>query len=412
MAKHSPIPRLTTFAAFSHRNYRLYWTGMLVSQTGTWMQSIGQQWLILQLTDSALWLGVIGFCSAIPVFFLSLFAGALADRVNKRHLIIITQAAAMLQALVLAILTSTGRVQIWHVVACALALGVINAFDRPARQSFVVEIVGKEDLPNAIALNSMIFNASRIFGPSVAGILIAVPQIGPAGAFWLNAISFLAVLVGLLMMDHRPGPATARRSSVRDNLAEGLSYARTSATVWTLMLMASITSIFGMSYATMMPLMARDVLKVGSAGQGLMMTCVGAGAVISSLVLASTAGRARKGMVFLGSNLLFPPMLLLFAFSRSFPLTLAVLVVMGFAMMVQNTMTNTLLQTEVPDRLRGRVMGLYNVTFNGMSPLGSLQSGVVANAFGAPIALAVGGVICLSRAIWLALRMPHIRNLP
>lgn len=402
---------VSTFKAFAHRNYRLYWAGMLVSQTGSWMQTLGQQWLVLQLTDSALWLGIIGFCTSIPVLVFSLFAGALADRINKRHLIMITQTAAMLQALVLAILTSTGLVQTWHVVLSALALGAINAFDRPARQSFVVELVGREDLPNAIALNSMIFNGARIFGPSLAGILIAIPHIGPAGAFWINAISFLAVLASLAIMDHKPGPATELGRSMRANIVEGLQYARTSSIISTLMFMATITSIFGMSYNTMMPLMARDVLRVGAAGQGVMMTFVGVGAVIGLLVMASISSTVATGSIFIASNLLWPPMLLLFALSRSFPITLAALLVLGGALMVQNAATNTLLQTAVADKLRGRVMGLYNVTFNGMMPFGSLQTGIVADWFGAPVALAVGGAICLVRALWLTVRAPHLRAL-
>jgi len=412
MPTHLPRPsHLSTFKAFSHRNYRVYWIGMLVSQTGSWMQTLGQQWLVLQLTNSALWLGIIGFCSSVPVLIFSMYAGALADRMNKRHLIMITQTAAMLQALVLAILTSTGLVQTWHVVLCALGLGVINAFDRPARQSFVVELVGREDLPNAIALNSMIFNGSRIFGPSLAGILVAIPQVGPAGAFWINAVSFLAVLASLAIMDHKPGPLTDRGRSMRANIAEGFQYARSSSLISTLMVMATITSIFGMSYNTMMPIMARDVLKVGAAGQGVMMTCVGIGAVIGLLAMASVSSIVPTGKVFVGSNLLWPPMLLLVGLSRSFPLTLAALLVLGGALMVQNAATNTLLQTAVPDKLRGRVMGLYNVTFNGMMPFGSLQTGIVADAFGAPVALAVGGVICLVRALWLTLRAPHLREL-
>ena len=412
MPKGLPRPsNLNTFKAFSHRNYRIYWTGMLVSQTGSWMQMLGQQWLVLQLTDSALWLGIIGFCSSIPVLLFSVYAGALADRMNKRHLIIITQAAAMMQALVLAILTSTGLVQTWHVVLCALALGIINAFDRPTRQSFVVELVGREDLPNAIALNSMIFNGSRIFGPSLAGILIAIPRIGPAGAFWVNAVSFLAVLASLFIMDHKPGPVTDYGRSMRANIVEGVRYARANSTISTLMFMATITSIFGMSYNTMMPIMARDVLHVGAAGQGVMMTFVGVGAVIGLLAMASFSNVVPTGKIFVGANLLFPPMLLLFALSRSFPLTLAALLVLGGALMVQNAATNTLLQTAVPDQLRGRVMGLYNVTFNGMMPFGSLQTGIVADGFGAPVALAVGAVVCLTRAAWLALHTSHLRDL-
>lgn len=405
-----PQRRVDTFRAFSHRDYRLYWAGMIISQTGSWMQVLGQQWLVLQLTNSPLWLGVIGFCSSIPVLLFSMVAGVVCDRVNKRHLILLTQIAATIQALVLAILTSTGKVQIWHVAACALALGTINAFDRPARQTFVVELVGKDDLVNAIALNSTIFNGSRIFGPAIAGIMIAIPQIGPAGAFYINAISFVAVIIGLLMMDHKPPQAPVRSQSVRTDIVEGLSYARTNSLVYTLMLMASITSVFGMSYNTMMPIMAKDVLKVGASGQGVMMTCVGVGALVGSLALASFSNTRRKGMIFLGANLLFPPTLIVFALSRSFPLTLVTLLVLGFAMIVQNAMTNTLLQTEVPDHLRGRVMGLYNLTFNGMTPFGSLQAGVVANAFGAPAALLVGGIVCFSRSLLMA-RSTMLRKL-
>jgi len=376
------------------------------------MQSLGQQWLVLQLTNSALWLGVVGFCSSIPVLLLTLFGGVVADRVDRRKFLVFTQSAAACQALALATLTLTGRVHIWHVVAAALTLGTINAFDTPTRQAFVVEMVGKEDLANAIALNSSIFNGARIFGPAIAGVLVAIPQVGPGGAFLLNALSFLAVIGSLLLMDHHHVPGVARTQSMRANLVEGLTYARSNKTVSTLMLTASITSIFGMSYASMLPVFAKDILKVGAPGQGIMMTCIGIGAVIGSLTVATLASLQRKGMVWTAGNLLFPPMLLLLALSRSFPLTLASLFVLGFALIVQNSTTNTLLQTTTPDHLRGRVMGLYNLTFQGMTPFGSLQAGIVANAFGAPVAVGIGGLMCLGRAVWLLVRAPQIRRLP
>jgi len=384
---------------------------MIISQTGTWMQSLGQQWLVLQLTNSPFWLGVVGFCSSIPILFFSMLGGVVADRFPKRRLILITQTAAMIQALVLAVLTSTGLVQTWHVMAAALCLGLINAFDRPARQSFIVELVGKEDLANAVALNAAIFNGARIFGPSLAGILIAIPQIGPAGAFYLNALSFVAVIAGLLMIDAKPAALAARGQSVWSNLAEGLAYARANSIISSLMLTATVTSIFGMSYTTMLPIFARDILKVGAQGQGVMMACVGFGALVGSFVVASLAGARRNGQMWTFGNLLFPPMLLLVAWSRSFPLTLVCLVILGFGLIMQNSLTQTLLQTTVPDHLRGRVLGLYIVTFSGMTPFGSLQAGSVASYFGAPVALAIGGVLCLGRAVWLLLRSPAIRRL-
>ena len=384
---------------------------MIISQTGTWMQSLGQQWLVLQLTNSALWLGIIGFCSSIPILLFTVFGGVVADRVNKRYFLMFTQGAAAVQALVLAGLTYSGKVQIWQVMAAALTLGTINAFDVPSRQAFVVDMVGKEDLANAIALNSSIFNGARIFGPAIAGLLIAIPHIGIAGAFLLNSISFLAVIAGLIMMRVPKTVSVARTQSVRANLNEGLGYAKSNATVLSLMLTASITSIFGVSYSSLLPIFALNVLHVGPTGQGLMMMCVGIGAVVGSLSVASLSNYERKGVVWTIGNMLFPPMLIILAVSRFFPLTLACLLVLGFGLIVQNSMTNTLLQTLSPDALRGRVMGLYNLTFSGMTPFGSLQAGIMAAAFSAPIAVGVGGIICLSRSVWLLLRHPELRKL-
>jgi predicted MFS family arabinose efflux permease len=407
----SDRPKLDTFAALRHRNYRLYWIGMVISQTGTWMQTLAQQWLVLQLTNSPLWLGIVGFCSAIPILVFSLFGGAVADRVDKRKLIIATQTAAMIQALVLAVLTHSGRIQIWHVVLAALVLGTINAFDRPARQTFVADLVSREDLANAIALNSTMFNASRIFGPSLAGILIAVPQIGIAGAFFINGLSFIAVIIGLVMIDVKPSRLGRSSQTLRANLLEGLAYARTHGTVSSLMVTATVTSIFGMSYTSLLPIFARD-MGVGAGGQGLMMTCVGIGALIGALAVASVAGAGRNGVIWTAGNLIFPLMMILVAVSTSFPFTLLCLAVLGFGLITQNAMTQTLLQTTSPDSLRGRVMGLYNIAFGGMTPFGALQAGIVANAFGATVAIALGGAVCLSRALWLLVRAPAIRRLP
>jgi MFS family permease len=403
--------RFGTFRALRHRNYRLYWTGMIISQTGTWMQMLAQQWLVLQLTDSALWLGIVGFCSAFPILLLSLVGGVIADRMDKRRLVLATQVAAMFQALALAALTWSGHVRIWHVVIAALTLGVINAFDRPARQTLVVDLVGKDDLANAVALNSMIFNGSRVFGPSIAGILISIPQIGIAGAFFINGLSFVAVIASLLLIRLAGGAAARPSRSLRADVEEGLAYARADSMVSSLMLTAIFTSIFGMSYTSMLPVFAKNILKVGATGQGVMMTCVGLGALAGSFVIATFAGSGRNGVIWTIGNLLFPSMILIVAVSRFFPLTLLALALLGFGMIVQNATTQTLLQTTVPDRLRGRVMGLYNVTFSGMTPFGSLQVGAFANSLGAPIAIAVGGAVCLARALWLLARKPEIRRL-
>ena len=403
--------RLDTFAALRHRNYRLYWIGMVISQTGTWMQSLAQQWLVLQLTGSALWLGIVGFCSAIPILVFSLFGGAVADRVDKKRLIIVTQTAAMIQAFVLAALTHSGHIQIWHVVLAALVLGTINAFDRPARQSFVPELVPKEDLANAVALNATMFNGSRVFGPSLAGILIAIPQIGIAGAFLINGLSFIAVIIGMLMINVKSSPLRRSSQTLRANVLEGLAYARGQSMVASLMVTATVTSIFGMSYASLLPIFALN-MGVGAGGQGLMMTCVGIGALIGALVVASVAGAKRNGVVWTAGNLLFPLMMILLAISPSFPFALVCLTVLGFGLIIQNATTQTLLQTTSPDALRGRVMGLYNISFGGMMPFGALQAGIMANAFGAAVAVALGGAICLSRALWLLVRAPEIRKLP
>jgi predicted MFS family arabinose efflux permease len=293
----------------------------------------------------------------------------------------------------------------------ALVLGTINAFDRPARQTFVADLVPREDLANAIALNSTMFNASRIFGPSLAGILIAIPQIGIAGAFFINGLSFIAVIVGLLMINVKASRLGASSQTLRSNLLEGLAYARRNGMVSSLMVTATVTSIFGMSYTSLLPIFARD-MGVGAGGQGLMMTSVGIGALIGALVVASVAGAGRNGVVWTAGNLIFPLMMLMVAISTSFPFTLLCLAVLGFGLIVQNAMTQTLLQTTSPDSLRGRVMGLYNIAFGGMTPFGALQAGIVANAFGATVAIALGGVVCLSRAIWLLVRAPAIRRLP
>jgi MFS family permease len=398
-----------TFRALRHRNFRLYWFGQLVSLTGTWMQTVAQSWLVFQLTNSAFLLGLTGFIGSLPILLLSLWGGVVADRVHKRNLLVATQTAAMLQAFLLAFLTWSGKVRVEHVLIMAAILGVVNAFDAPTRQSFVVEMVGKEDLMNAIALNSTIFNAARIFGPAIAGVLVA--SIGVTGCFTLNGVSFLAVIASLLAMRLPPMLKAATSESARQNLAEGLAYVRSNGTVLSILVLVGTTSLFGMSYATLMPIFARDVLQVGAQGLGFLTAAAGIGALVGALTLASLGGFRRKGLLLTAGNLLFPAAMAAFAFSRSFPLSLLCLVGVGWAMIAQNATANTLVQTTVPDHLRGRVMSVYTMLFMGMMPLGNLQAGTLASRFGAPFAVGFGAAICALAALLILWRLPQLRRL-
>lgn len=407
-----------TFRALRHRNYRLYWFGQLISLIGTWMQNVAQSWLVYRLTGSPLALGLVSFSQTVPILMFALFGGVIADRVNKRKLIITTQTIAMLLAFILAALTWTNTVQVWMVMLIAFCLGTSDSFDMPARQVFVAETVGKEDLMNAIALNSTMFNTARIIGPAVAGVLVAT--VGEAGAFTLNGISYVAVIAMLLMMKV-PSSATApaRNASVWSNLKEGLAYIRHDRKVLTLLSMVAVPAIFGMTYSTLMPVFAKDVLEVGAQGQGLLLSAAALGALVGALTLASLGNFKHKGWLVTGGSIVFSIGLLLFSSSRSFLLSLLILPFVGGAMLIQMSSTQTLLQTEVPDALRGRVMSVYMMMFRGMQPFAGLQGGTLAALFasiygasnGAPFAVALGGLICLLFACIVIIRAPFVRRL-
>jgi len=404
------LPRAVS--ALRHRNFRLYWFGQMISLVGTWMQNVAQGWLVYQLTNSPLALGLVGFSTALPVLLFSLFGGAMADRVSKRNLLVFTQSISAVQALTLAGLTATGTIQVWHVLVAAFVLGTVNAFDAPGRQSFVVEMVGKEDLMNAIALNSAVFNTARIVGPAMAGVLVSLPFVGIAGCFFLNGLSFLAVIAGLLLMRLPNGPRRESDGPIWQNLTAGLRYIRGDATVFTLVTLVGIASIFGMPYATLMPVFARDILEVDASGYGALMSAAGVGALMGAIGLAALGRYRPKGRLLTAGNLLFPATLLAFSLSRWYPLSLLILVAVGWSMVTQNATTNTLLQTAVPDHLRGRVMSVYILMFQGMMPFGSLQAGAVANAVGAPLALRLGAVIAAGYALLVFWRRPQVRQLP
>jgi MFS family permease len=397
----------STLRALRHRNYQLFFGGQLISLTGTWMQSVAQSWLVYRLTGSAVLLGVVGFSGQIPVFLLAPIGGAVADRFNRHRIIVATQSLAMLLASGLAALTLTNHVKVWHLFLIAAMLGVVNAFDIPARQAFVVDMVGRDDLVNAIALNSSMFNGARIVGPAIAGLLVAT--IGEGWCFFSNAVSYTAVIIGLLLMKitvqrRVPLPGTALASII-----EGFKFVGRTGPVRALLLLLGLVSLMGMPYAVLMPIFADQILHGGPRGLGLLMGASGMGALAGALSLA-----ARKGVYGLGrwvaiSSAGFGVSIILFSLSRSFWLSAALLVPVGFSIMVQMASSNTLVQSMVPDNLRGRVMAVYSMMFMGMAPIGALLAGMLAGRLGAPTTVMIGGAICIVGATAFGLRLPALR---
>ncbi len=408
-ARHTSRRLAKTFTAFQHRNYRLYFFGQLVSLTGTWMQNVAQSWLVYQLTGSPLYLGIVSFASSIPVLALSLGAGVFVDRVPKRWLLIRTQTLAMVLAFILSADVFFGWVQPWHIVILSFLLGTVNTFDAPARQSFVIEMVGRDDLTNAIALNSANFNGARIFGPTIAGIALAL--VGPAWCFLLNGVSFIAVIIALMMMQIRDVAVAEKKGSTTFQMREGLSFIWHNQTVRTLLMMVAISNLFAVGYMSLLPAFARDVLGVGPAGLGLLSAAVGLGALAGALVVATFGKSKRNGLLLTIGNLFFPSMVLLFAASTIFPVSLFILFLAGLGFMVQNSMTNTLIQTSIPDQIRGRVMSVFTLVFMGFFPIGSLIAGTVAEHTVIPIGAAFGGTIAIVFGLFWLWRAPYIRKL-
>jgi MFS family permease len=395
-------PFAARFSAFRHRNFRLYWSGQLVSLTGTWMQSVAQLWLMHRLTHSALWLGLLGFTQFLPVMLLSLWAGAVIDRMDRRRLLVLTQGAALVQAALLATVVTAGLERPWMVLALAGVFGIINAFDMPARQSFVVELVGREDLGNAIALNSAAFNTARIVGPAVAGVLLAT--VGEGGCFWLNALSYVAVLASLARLDLPKREFFQRGRALGSSLKAGVRYAWATLPIRNLLLLLGVTAGIGFQYVLLLPVYTRDVLHAGPKAYGLLVTAFGAGALCGALLLTGRAGRAGLlrnlllGLTACGAGLA------LFAWSRLLPLSLAAGALAGFGLIVYVASTNTLLQLATEDRFRGRVMSLYTLMFAGTAPIGALASGAIAQRWDAPVSTTVSAVVMLIGAALVAWR--------
>ena len=393
--------------AMRHRNFQLFFSGQLISLIGTWMQTIAQAWLVYRMTGSPLLLGTVGFASQFPVFLFSPIGGVAADRYSRHRIVIATQTASMLLAFVLAALTLTHRVTVPQIIVLAALLGVVNAFDVPARQAFIVEMVGKEDLMNAIALNSSMFNGARIVGPAVAGLVVAA--IGEGWCFFANAVSYFAVIFGLLLMRLPAWLPRVVESSPLQHIVEGLRFARRTGPVAALLLLIGVLSLVAMPYTVLMPLFADRILHSGAHGLGLLMGATGVGALLGALTLA-----AKKSLRGLGtwvgiSAAGFAVTLILFSLSRNFWLSFAILVPSGFFMMVQSTSSNTLIQAMVPDHLRGRVMSLYVMGFLGLAPFGSLFAGAIADRIGAPWTVIMGALACLIGAALFAVRLPALR---
>jgi len=385
--------KLNTFSALKHRNFRLFFFGQSVSLIGTWMQSLAQGWLVLKMTDSAFLLSLVQAMGSLPILFLSLIGGVVADRVVKRNLLLVTQTLSLALALGLGVLVSLEVVQVWHVVAAATLLGVVNTFDIPGRQSFIIEMVGKDDLMNGIALNSAVFNGARIVGPAIAGLLVGT--VGIAACFYINAASYLAIIAGLSMMRFDAPEERRATRPVLKELKEGLSYVRHAPTVSSFVFMVAVTSLFSIPYIALMPVFARDVLGIGAKGLGILMGSAGAGALGGALTLATIGSVKRKGLTALVSATASATALLAFSFSRDPVVSCLLLAVVGWGMITQLATVNTLLQTDVPDGLRGRVMSLYTLVFLGFIPIGNLMVGTLAHYFGTPHAVAVGACVCL-----------------
>lgn len=394
----SRLPR--GLAAFKHRNYRLFYFGQLISVTGTWMQTLAQSWLVLSLTSSAFLLGLVSVFQFAPMLVLGLFAGLVADRVPKRRLLVGTQAISAVLAGTLAILTFTDTIQLWQIYLLGFLLGVNNAFDMPARQAFVVEMVGKEDLPNAIALNSSLFNAARIVGPAIAGALLAA--FGPAACFAINSVSYIAVISGLLMM--RVAPLARARMAQRglEQIREGLRYVRRTPEILRPVLLVGFVATFGMNTNIWVPLLAKNDLNGGAGGFGLLMSSMGVGSFIGALGLAFLVTSVKRWMLFSTAAALGVGNLIL-ALVGTIPLAIpvAMLVLAGIGLVSTTTMAmaNTTVQTAAPDEMRGRIMSVYTTVFTGTAPFGALVASAIANRFGTPASLMVGGTVTLLAVI-------------
>jgi len=394
----------STFSSLKHRNFRLFFSGQLISLIGTWMQNTAQGWLVYELTHSKVLLGVVAAVGSAPMMLFSIWGGSIADRHPKRQILLWTQSAMMVFAFIFAGLVWSGRIQPWHILVLAALGGLAMAFDMPARQAFMVEMTSREDLINAISLNSSIVNGARVIGPSVAGLLMA--KVGMTACFFLNGLSFLAVIAGLWMMRLAPFVPPARANSNWEHAVEGFGYVWHHARMRTILILFAIVGIFGWSYAVLMPAFASDVLRVGQTQYGALLSANGIGALLGALTVATFGTRINRRLLVLGGLGIFSAMLLLLALVPNYYLALLLLGLGGWGMLLFFSTTNTLLQTSASDEMRGRVMGIWALIFGGMTPIGGLVAGTLAHYFGVPAAMAVGALVCAVAAVvvWKIIR--------
>jgi len=408
--------------ALRHRNFQLFFGGQLISLIGTWMQTVAQSWLVYKMTGSGLLLGSVGFASQIPVFLVAPIGGITADRANRHRIVIATQMASMILAFLLAALTLSNKIQVWHIFVLAALLGVVNAFDIPGRQSFLVDMVGKDDLMNAIALNSSMFNGARVIGPAVAGVLVA--RFGEGWCFFANGVSYIAVIASLMMMVNvRAHARASSKTPPLEHLIEGFQFVERTAPIRALLLLLGLVSCVGMPYTVLMPIFADKILHrggqefaalihshdLGAVRLGILMGAAGVGALLGALTLAMRSGVKGLSRWITVCCAGFGVSLALFAASKSFWLSVALLLPVGYFIMLQMASSNTLIQVMVPDQLRGRVMSVYSMMFMGMAPLGALMGGALSDRIGAPWTVAVGGFASVLGSWWFSLQVPKIR---
>jgi MFS family permease len=390
-----------------HRNFQLFFSGQLISLVGTWMQNIAQSWLVYRLTGSSLLLGVVGFAGQIPVFLLAPIGGMAADRWNRHRIIIGTQTTSMILACILSMLTLFHVVRVWEIVVLAASLGAVNAFDIPARQSFLIDMVGREDLMNAIALNSSMFNGARVIGPAIAGLLVA--WIGEGWCFFANAVSYIAVIIGLLLMKLGPMRRVSKEATPIEHIAEGFRFVSGAAPIMALMLLIGVVSLVAVPYSVLMPIFADRILHGGARGLGILMGASGVGALLGALTLAMRRGVRGLGRWIAFSAIGFGASLVLFSFSKFFLLSVVLLLPVGYFVMLQMSSSNTLIQAMVPDELRGRAMAVYTMMFMGMAPMGSLFAGALADHIGAPWTVAIGGLCAVLGGLIFWRHLPKLR---
>jgi MFS family permease len=400
----------TIFRSLQYRNYRLFFGGQGISLIGTWMQRIAMPWLVYHMTGSALLLGVVSFAGQIPTFLLSPVAGVLTDRLSKYKVLLITQVISLLQALILAVLSMSGMIQIWHIVALSIVLGCVNAFDVPSRHSFVIEMVEKkEDLGNAIALNSMMFNGARLIGPSIAGIILATA--GEEICFFINAVSYVFVILSLLLMHVRENIRPVRESNVMQELREGFNYTFGFGPIKHIIILLGLVSLMGTSYQVLMPVFAKEILHGGSETYGFLMGAAGLGALMGAIYLASRESLLKLGRIIPIAAALFGAGLIMMSFIKNFPLTMVLMIFIGLGLMLHTASSNTILQTITEDDKRGRVMSFYTMAIMGTAPFGSLLAGFLAKVLGTQVTILIGGAVCVAGALMFQKKLPELKTL-